>query len=953
MKKLLLFALIISAIGYSQVPTYYNDVNLNLSGDALKSELGTKVTNTHTTFLTYTPGVWETLKQTDLDINDPSKVILLYGYSDTDGNSTTDRTRGVDNNGGGSTDWNREHTYPKSLGNPNLGTEGPGADAHHLRPTDVQRNSSRGSRKFADGSGNSGPTSQGHWYPGDEWKGDVARMMMYVYIRYSNRCLPTNVGVGTVSANDANMLQLFLEWNAEDPVSQLELQRNPLLENIQGNRNPFIDNPAFATQIWGGPQAEDRFGNTGGGADTIVPAAPSSLVANSTTEVSTVLSWNASSDNVGVTGYFVYQDGGFIGSAASTNYTVAGLTANTSYTFSVKARDAAGNVSAASNIINVTTQDNTSGGGGGVADALFFSEYIEGSSNNKALEIANNTGASVNLSGYSIKRQTNGAGAWSGTLNLSGTLANNDVYVVANSSASTAIKNVADITSSSGAMSFNGNDPVGLFKNDVLIDIVGTFNGGSSNFAKDVTLRRKGDISSPNSTYTTAEWDSYAQNTFDDLGSHTFNGGGTSPDTQAPTIPANLAASNTGQTNTRLSWSSSTDNVGVAGYNVYQNGTFIVATSGTSYDVSGLTAGTTYAFEVNAYDASGNTSASSNSISVTTLATTDTQAPTVPTNLVASNTGQTNTSLSWSSSTDNVGVVGYNVYQDGVFLVATSGINYDVSGLSPGTGYTFTVNAYDASGNTSAFSNAINVTTQDVVLTYCSSKGNNVSYEYIDFVGLGGISNATVANGGYGDFTTQIGNVSYGSNTIVLSIGFRSASYTEHWGVWIDFNKNGTFESSEKVVTGSTSNSGNLSYNFTVPSTALSGNTRMRVSMKWNGAPTACETFGYGEVEDYTINISSSARANGLSQMKIDGELGNEGKIFDLKTFPNPAKNVIQFNLADDRKASYVLTNLQGNVVKSGTVTRNNVTLDGLAPGLYFVTVSDGRRSISEKVMIK
>ncbi len=269
MKKFLLLLVMVSTLtGFGQVPSYYNDVNLSLTGQSLKNELATKVTNTQTNTLSYTPGVWDALKQADLDPTNSSRVILIYGFNDTDGNSTTDRTRGVNNNGGGSTDWNREHVYPKSLGNPNLGTTGPGADVHHLRPSDVQRNSSRGSRKFADGSGNSGTTSQGHWYPGDEFKGDVARMMMFMYIRYGNRCLPSNVGIGTAVSGDADMIQLFLEWNAEDPVSQLELQRNPIIENLQGNRNPFIDNPAFATQIWGGPQAEDRFGNTGVGGNT-------------------------------------------------------------------------------------------------------------------------------------------------------------------------------------------------------------------------------------------------------------------------------------------------------------------------------------------------------------------------------------------------------------------------------------------------------------------------------------------------------------------------------------------------------------------------------------------------------------------------------------------------------------------------------------------------------------
>ncbi|MGY3795655.1 endonuclease [Aquimarina sp. 433] len=361
MKKILLMLVMVYTVAsFGQIPSYYNDVNLSLSGQALKNELASKVTNTQTTILSYTPGVWDVLKQTDLDPSNSSRVILIYGFSDTDGNSTTDRTRGVDNNGGGSTDWNREHVYPRSLGNPNLGSTGPGSDAHHLRPSDVQRNSSRGNRKFADGSGNSGVTAQGYWYPGDEFKGDVARMMMFMYIRYGNRCLPSNVGVGTAVANDTDMIQLFLEWNAEDPVTQLELQRNPIIENLQGNRNPFIDNPAFATQIWGGPQAEDRFGNTGG--DTESPSIPAALTASNITTTSAQLSWNASSDNVGVTGYDVYRNGSLLSSTSNTSYTVTALSPATTYTFGVRAKDAAGNVSGLSTSINVTTE-NTSGGG--------------------------------------------------------------------------------------------------------------------------------------------------------------------------------------------------------------------------------------------------------------------------------------------------------------------------------------------------------------------------------------------------------------------------------------------------------------------------------------------------------------------------------------------------------------------------------------------------------------
>lgn len=266
-KALFLVVLVFSAFSYAQIPAYYNDVDLTLTGTALKNELTAKVTNTQTTVLSYTPGVWDALKQSDLDPTNANKVILIYGFDDTDGVLSTDRTRGKEDNGGDAADWNREHVFPRSLGNPNLGSTGPGSDAHHLRPADPARNSSRSNRKFASGSGDSGVTAQGNFYPGDEFKGDVARMMMFMYVRYGDRCLASNVGVGNTVSTDAGMIDLFLQWNVEDPVSAFESNRNIVIAGIQGNRNPFIDNPAFATTIWGGPQAEDLFGGDTGGGD--------------------------------------------------------------------------------------------------------------------------------------------------------------------------------------------------------------------------------------------------------------------------------------------------------------------------------------------------------------------------------------------------------------------------------------------------------------------------------------------------------------------------------------------------------------------------------------------------------------------------------------------------------------------------------------------------------------
>lgn len=238
----------------AQLPAYYNGISTISVGAPLKSELSNLITSTHTTFLSYTPGVWDLLQQSDLDLNDPSKVLLIYGYNDNDGNSENDRTRNVNLMQTGSSNvgvWNREHVYAKSLGTPDLGTMGPGADGHHLRAADGEMNNTRGSFPFTAGSGNAHVVGGNKFYPGDEWKGDVARMMMYMYLRYPTQCIPTNVGDPTITFSGFDqMIDLFIVWSEQDAVSDFERQRNEAIYQAQGNRNPFIDEPYFATRIW-------------------------------------------------------------------------------------------------------------------------------------------------------------------------------------------------------------------------------------------------------------------------------------------------------------------------------------------------------------------------------------------------------------------------------------------------------------------------------------------------------------------------------------------------------------------------------------------------------------------------------------------------------------------------------------------------------------------------------
>jgi chitodextrinase len=204
---------------------------------------------------------------------------------------------------------------------------------------------------------------------------------------------------------------------------------------------------------------------------------------------------------------------------------------------------------------------------------------------------------------------------------------------------------------------------------------------------------------------------------------HPGSGGGGS-DTTAPSTPTNLAASSVSATGATLSWTASTDNVGVTGYDVFRalgSGSFsqVGTATGTSFAATGLTASTGYRFYVRARDAANNTSGNSTTITVTTTASgggSDTTAPSTPTNLAASSVSATGATLSWTASTDNVGVTGYDVFRalgSGSFsqVGTATGTSFAATGLTASTGYRFYVRARDAANNTSGNSTTITVTT--------------------------------------------------------------------------------------------------------------------------------------------------------------------------------------------------------------------------------------------------
>ena len=419
---------------------------------------------------------------------------------------------------------------------------------------------------------------------------------------------------------------------------------------------------------------------------------------------------------------------------------------------------------------------------------------------------------------------------------------------------------------------------------------------------------------------------------FFDISNANFTITAGSSDTVAPTAPT-LAAAGTTQTSTNLSWSGATDNVAVTGYNIYKDGTLLGSATATTYAVSGLTASTTYAFTVKAKDAAGNLSVASNTASVTTLApAADTTAPTAPT-LTASGTTQTATTLNWSGATDNVAVTGYDVYQGGSLLGSTTtATTYSVSGLTPSTTYSFTVKAKDAAGNISVASNAASVTTLSNSLTYCTSQGNDTSDERIGKVVFGTISNTSTGTAGYENFTALSANVARSSAyTITITPTWTGTVYSEGYAVFIDYNKDGDFsDSGETVWTKAASKTTPVSGTFTIPATATLGATRMRVSLKYNAIPTACESFSYGQVEDYTINIASTARFETAAVTSIDFSL-----------YPNPvtSRTLNIANLSAD--STYRILNLLGQEMSKGKIENESVDVASLASGTYLIEVSN------------
>ena len=396
--------------------------------------------------------------------------------------------------------------------------------------------------------------------------------------------------------------------------------------------------------------------------DTIPPSTPANLTSTATLATQINLSWTASTDNVGVAGYKVERCLGAgcanfaqIATPTGAAFNDIGLAAATSYSYRVRAVDAAGNNSAYSNVFSATTL--------AAADTTPPTAPTNLTASAASASQINLTWAAstdnVGVTGYKVER-------------CSGAACANFVQIAT---------------------------PTGI-----------TFNDTGLTASTPYSYRvRANDAAGNNSGYSNSA-------------------SATTPaaaDTTPPTAPTNLAATAASATQINLSWTASTDNVGVTGYKVERcsvagcaNFVQIATPTGITFNDTGLTASTSYSYRVRANDAAGNNSAYSNTASATTPAAADTTPPTAPTNLTATAASTTQINLSWTASTDNVGVTGYKVERcsgaacaNFVQIATPTGITLNDTGLTASTSYSYRVRANDAAGNNSAYSNTASATT--------------------------------------------------------------------------------------------------------------------------------------------------------------------------------------------------------------------------------------------------
>jgi len=511
------------------------------------------------------------------------------------------------------------------------------------------------------------------------------------------------------------------------------------------------------------------------GGDTTPPSQVVGLSAGAASSSQINLGWTAATDNVGVTGYEVWRCQGTgcstfsrVGTPSGTTFNDTGLSASTSYTYEVRATDAAGNFGAYSTTVSSSTAGN----------AITFKQSKNNSPNNSSLATLSATFTSAQTAGdlnvVAIGWGSSTVGISSvtdtkgniytlavGPTTMSGLAATTTIYYAKNIAAAAAGANTVTVTFNSAVpfpdirmaeySGINTSSPLDVTAaasgtstlsdsgsatttnaNDLLVGsnwfVLGTTSAGAGYTQREIS-GWDGDILEDRIVSSVGAYNATAAITTSSqwlMQMAAFKAASSGGDTTPPSQVAGLSASAISSSQINVSWTAATDNVGVTGYEIWRcQGascsafSLITTAAGTTYSDTGLSVSSSYTYKVRAQDAAGNTGAFSSTVSASTSAGSgDTQAPTAPANLVIVATSSSEVDLSWQVSTDNVGVVNYVVERCPgsacsnftPFGAVTAAPYYDTSTAASGS-YSYRVRAFDAAGNASAYSNIVSTST--------------------------------------------------------------------------------------------------------------------------------------------------------------------------------------------------------------------------------------------------
>jgi chitodextrinase len=455
--------------------------------------------------------------------------------------------------------------------------------------------------------------------------------------------------------------------------------------------------------------------------DRTAPSVPSGFIAKALSSSEISLSWSTSTDNVAVKGYKIYRNGVSVLTAYGTSIINSRLTPSTTYQYTIAAFDAANNVSQQSGVVTVATLHPDVAAPSTPQNITVWKL----NTNTQRAVVWSPSTDDVKVVGYRIYR--NGTLLTSTTNNFYNipvtTLVPYD-YAVAAYDAS---KNESPKTNAVTPDQYSVDTqpptaPSGFTATALSVTQVQlSWNPSQDNsrvvgyriYRNGIKIAAAAGTSFKNTSLIPGTAYSYQVEAYDIVGLNSARSAVSvtlPPDTQAPTAPTNLVARGISISQIRLTWRASTDNAKVTGYKIFRDGIQIATALGTTFTNINLPPSTSYRYTVSAYDASQNNSAQTASVTGTTL-TPDFTPPTTPTNLRAAPYSQTRINLSWTAATDNVRIAGYKIFRDLVYIGSTSALSYASAGLAAGTTYSYTVMAYDSSGNTSLQSPAVTGTT--------------------------------------------------------------------------------------------------------------------------------------------------------------------------------------------------------------------------------------------------